>query len=66
MNGLEKAWLLLPKFSGDVDFFLPFGLISSRYSVMHKIISGSCDQNSIPVLRKGKMVEAAFFFSVLH
>lgn len=55
MNGLEKVWLLLPKFSRDVDFFLPFWSdFFLSIVLMHKIISGSCDQNSIPVLRKGK------------
>ena len=66
MNSLEKVWLLLPKFFGDADFFLPFwsdfflGMV-----LMHMIISGSCDQNSIPVLRKVKngWRQAAFFFS---
>ena len=71
MNSLEKVWLLLPKFLGDADFFLPFWFdFFSGIVLMYMIISGSLDQNSIPVLRKGKKgwrQEAFFFFFlVLH
>lgn len=65
MNGLEKAWLLLPKFS-RCRFFSPFWSDFFLGTVlMHKIISGSCDQNSISVLRKEKWWKQAAFLLLL-